>query len=317
MNIVSPYQSITSSVLVGLKQLVVAYVKSFPGLYPHNVKIGVFPSSQRYPAVSVNPRLSKFDGYLSGRRYYVTRSFDVNFFVDDLTKNHDRVLFEYAHSLVEILRDREEFVIKDKRGRKQTINFEVGNVSVSRGEILGLNKRGSRIEVPLSFVSKNEIQYPDVASRKDIPESWASEEEIALGIFKRLLAYKHSNLRAVREFVRTKEAPTLPGNTVIMKIDNSLLEHFEVGVDVANLALNIEVWSRLTAAEDKICENLDIADEIVELMFIDPYVSGYAYDSFWEVTNYRIDTNEQKTPFFVSSIIWMIRVADEVQRIGV
>ena len=61
---------ITNEALLGTKEIIKSYYQEFPGLYPNNVRIGLFPPVQRYPAVSVNPNSSTFVSYLSGNRYY-------------------------------------------------------------------------------------------------------------------------------------------------------------------------------------------------------------------------------------------------------
>ena len=56
MNIVEANASIINEAMLGTKQMIKSYYQEFPGLHPNNVRIGLFPPVQRYPAVSVSPR---------------------------------------------------------------------------------------------------------------------------------------------------------------------------------------------------------------------------------------------------------------------
>jgi hypothetical protein len=321
MQIVEQYQSLTNEALLGLKNLIVSYYREFPGLHPHNVKIGIFPPIQRYPAVSVNPRSSTFINYLSGNRFYSSRDFELAFWVDQTTKNSDRVLYEYSRSFIELIRDREEFTISDKTQRKQSFTFEVGSIAVSPENLSAATgnqiKQGYRITIPISFTSKNKVMYTNVEPMREMRDDWHSEEEIALYLYKMLLSYKNTKLANVREFNRGNDAiPIGNGNSLIVRMDNSLLEHFQVSYDSANLALELDIWSRLEVKEEALLNNIQIAEEVVQLLMIDPYVGGYAIDSFWQQVMHSIDVIEDRA-FFRSSVIFLVKINDLIKRKGV
>ena len=317
MNIVEANASVTNEALSGTKEMIKSYYQEFPGLYPNNVRIGLFPPVQRYPAVSVNPRSSTFMQYLTGNKYYTSRDFEVAFWVDQVTKHPEKVLHEYSHKFVEIIRDREEFTIEDDQKRRQAFNFQIGTVNVTE-ENLAIDpqrsKPGFRIAIPISFVSKNKIWYPNVEALKSMRSDWESEEAISMYVYQKLLDYKKSKLSEIRTFEKGQRAiPGGNGHSLIMVMDNSLLEHYQLGVDLANLALRFEVWTKIEFREQTLLDNLRLSEEVLQLLMIDAYVGGFAIDSFWQQVTHGIEEKNNKY-YFVSSIAFLIKVNDMIER---
>lgn len=317
MNIVEANASITNEALLGTKEMIKSYYQEFPGLYSNNVRIGLFPPVQRYPAVSVNPRSSTFINYLSGNKYYVSRDFEIAFWVDQLTKHPEKVLYEYSNSFKKIIRDREEFVIEDRQKRRQAFNFEFGTINVT-SENLAIDpektKPGYKITIPISFTSKNKIKYSNVEALKSMRSDWQSEEGVAMYLYQKMLDYKKSNLHEIRTFEKGQRAiPGGTGHSLLMIMDNSILEHYQLGVDIANLALRFEVWTKIDFREETLLKNLELSEEVTQLLMIDAYVGGFAIDSFWQQITHSIEDSNGRW-FFVSTIVFLIRINDVIER---
>ena len=320
MNIVEANASIINEAMLGTKQMIKSYYQEFPGLHPNNVRIGLFPPVQRYPAVSVSPRSSTFISYLTGNKYYCSRDFEIAFWVDQLTKHPEKVLYEYSHKFVDIIRNREEFTIEDDQKRKQAFNFELGTVAVTE-EDLATNpertKPGFKITIPVSFTSKNKIKYPNVEALKSMRSDWKSEEEVSMYLYRKMLDYKKSNLSEIRHFDKGQRAiPGGTGHSLLSRMDNSILEHYQLGVDIANLALRFEVLTKIDFREETLLKNLQLSEEVVQLLMIDAYVGGFAIDSFWQQVIHSIEEFDGRY-FFNSSVVFLIRINDIIERKGV
>lgn len=317
MKFSQPYQSDSVELLKSLKNLVQSYQKRFPGLRPYSIRTGVFPQGLIFPACSINPMIENFGGWLSGRRYYQQTQFEVAFWVDEVTRNPERTLFEYSHEFNHILRDFEEYRVADKYQRKQTLNYDLLPSSTDTDVELNNGKRGHKITMPIVFTSKNKVKMENVESLKEYRD-WDSEEEMVIYLLEKFQKeYSKTLLSGVKRFIRMNEDISISQPTLKMQIDNSALEHFQTSIDVANNSLSIEVWNRMGHQENLLYQNMDITQNVREILFMDSYLDGYAADSFWQNSSYSIGINKKNVPFFRSSTIWMVKMPEEIEMKGV
>lgn len=264
-------------------------------------KVGILPVLVVYPAIALLPNVERYDNFISGGNYDVTREFQIEGFVKGLNVNEAQTkATKLGEEIREGLLQRLEIINKDDRQRPLSFYYQVGSLSLA-GESSFEDFVIGKFILPLTFKSKAIISSKRVAYST---YTQSDDDEIFDKLVSLVTSMRGEYYRKVASIYNT----TLPVITYIklpaifIEEDSSNILRYEAGRDTIVRSFTISVYTRALPKTQLLWDNIEIVEGLREALLIHYRLEGLIKRLIVRETNYSLSMVENNSYFYKTSL---------------
>lgn len=294
-----------SDILRGVRDGIRDHSGRFVGLMPDFVKIGFLGNSPLLPAIAVIPSNQTIIERRSNRQYIVYREVALQIYeVGSSRAESESRLHGHLETLNRILRNDQEYFMKDRAGKKTAFDFDWGR-QIIPGQPSALPSGGIVMEAVLLLMFKSKWWRPVQASTKPKKYAYLSDKEAFNRVFNRLERERigGSKLAKLRAISRHEGAPRTTGLSAAIRAVAEVPTRYGAALDLQDTQFEFTVWSRMLPDEVSLLENSDIAEAAWEIVDEDETFGGAFYDSNMDSIQWRERQGSRTVPAYYETLL--------------